>query len=123
MPRHPEEGRRTEQQLPSYHLAARFREDTVSQVVYTQAQELIHVNDCDLSAYRFLRPSQVAKEPPWYVVVLGDVPPEPLQHRLEEVLQSGERVSLPTEALVPLYHDDYRKFKKAPMLRHITRSP
>ena len=69
MPYNPEQGRRPEQQLPSYHLAARFREDTVSQRVYTQAQQIIHTTDYDLSAYRFLRPSQVAKEPPWYVVV------------------------------------------------------
>ena|SRR5438128_1425873 len=112
MPRHPEQGRRPEQQLPSYHLAARFREDTVSQTVYNQAQQIIQTSDCDLSAYRFIRPSQVAKEPPWYVVVLGDVPPEPLQQRFEEVLKPGERVSLPAEALVPLYQRRLHEIKK-----------
>ncbi len=86
MPKHPEQGRRPEQQFPSYHLAARFREDSVSQKVYTQAQELIRTTENDLSAYRFLRPSQVAKEPPWYVVVLGEVPL--YQRRLQE-MQKG----------------------------------
>ena len=112
MPRHPEQGRRPEQPLPSYHLAARFREDSVSQRVYTQAQQIIHTTDCDLSAYRFLRPSQVAKELPWYVVVLGEVPPEPLQQQFEAVLQPGERVSLPAEALIPLYQRRLQEIQK-----------
>src|SRR2546423_2704195 len=112
MPTHPEQGRRPEQQLPSYHLAARFREDSVSQTVYNQAQLIIHTTDCDLSAYRFLRPSQVAKEPPWYVVVLGDARPEPLHQQLEATLHTGERVSLPPETLVPLYQRRLQEIKK-----------
>ena len=122
MPYNPEQGRRPEQQLPSYHLAARFREDSVSQTVYNQAQELIRTTENELSAYRFLRPSQIAKEPPWYVVVLGDVPPQPLQQRFEDVLHPGERVTLPAEALVPLYQRRCRRSKKAPMWKHITLS-
>jgi hypothetical protein len=112
MPYHPEQGRGIEQQLPSYHLAARFREDSVSQTIYNQAQQIIHATDCDLSAYRFLRPSQVAKEPLWYVVVLGEVPPEPLQQQFEAVLKSGERVTLPPEALVPLYQRRLQEIQK-----------
>src|SRR5690242_16518665 len=112
MPTHPEQGRRPEQQLPSYHLAARFREDGVSQNVYNQAQQIIHTTGCELSAYRILRPSQMAKEPPWYVIVLGDVPPKPLHQQLEAVLKLGERVDLPAEALVPLYQRRLQEIKK-----------
>jgi hypothetical protein len=120
MPRHPEQGRRPEQQLPAYHLAARFREDTVSKQVYDQAQHIIHTTDNELSAYRFLRPSQIAKEPPWYVVVLGDTPPEAVHQQFEEVLKPGERVSLPAEALVPLYQRRLQEIKKGSWVEHHT---
>lgn len=112
MPRHPEQGTRPEQQLPSYYLAAWFREDSVSKKVYDQAQELIHVNDSDLSAYRFLRASEVAKEPPWYVVVLGDPSPQALQQQLTTTLNTGERVSLPAEDLALLYQRRWQEITK-----------
>ena len=61
-------------------------------------------------------PKSISKAPPspkrWYVVVLGDVPPEPLHQQFEAVLQPGERVTLPPEALIPLYQRRLQEIKK-----------
>jgi hypothetical protein len=61
-----------------YYLAARFPNKRAAEKPYMEAQEAIKA-DCDLSAYRFLVPQQMTTPLPWYVVVIGERPPDVLE--------------------------------------------
>src|SRR5207245_1622060 len=107
-----ERSQSSEQQPRGYYLAARFREDTLSKKVYTKTQDIIYKSDCDISAYRFLRPNQVGNEPPWYVVVIGERPPDQLHQKITEVLQPGEQTQIPEEVYTQLYQRRIQEAQK-----------
>lgn len=90
----------TENQMP-YYQAARYPNKTVAGKAYTPLQQLIFDEDCDLSAYRYLVPS----ERKWYVVVIGQQPSPQLHDRLRTILTTltrGEPVTLDTDTITLL---------------------
>ena len=87
-----------EKQHPAFYRAARYQSEESSEHPYDQAQQLIHDEPCDLSTYRL----RIGPEYQWHVAVLGDVPSEELVRRIEGVLKTGERVSLPDDVLTAL---------------------
>ncbi len=95
MPRNPEQGRPKEQQPLPYSLASRFATKQAAEQPYVAAQETIHTADCELSAYRFLIPSQQHMPKPWYVAVVGEKPAEAIHQQLTTILSAGEPASLP----------------------------
>lgn len=92
------QGEDQEKQTVAFYRAARYLSEASSEHPYDQAQQLIHDELCDLSTYRL----GIGPEYQWHVAVLGDVPPEGLVRRIEEVLKTGERVSLPDDVLTAL---------------------
>lgn len=74
-----------------YCRAARFAGEQPAGRAYIQAQEAIREPECDLSAYR-LRINDA-----WHVAVLGQTPPDELITKVEEILSSGEPVTLPPD--------------------------
>ena len=108
MPQPPKEGRpEYEPQFHPYYLAATFRTRDEAQEPYTRAQQMIERDeDVELSAYRFERrphdPKQQPLPRPWYVVVLGDAPPEPIQQQFQDILGAGELTQLSLETIVTL---------------------
>src|SRR5579864_4303254 len=109
-------GRRPEGQPPPYYLAATFRTSEETQEPYSKAEELIHLSDVDLSAFSFERRPRNPKHPPlarpWFVVVLGEQPPEPIEHQLQETLGGGEMTTLPLETIVTLADRRAKETKK-----------
>src|SRR5713101_8861471 len=99
-------GRRPEGQPVPYYLATSFLTREEAQEPYTRVQEIIQLSAIDLSAFSFERrqrdPSHPPLARPWYVVVLGGQPPEPIHQQLTEVLRAGELSSLPLETVVTL---------------------
>ncbi len=87
----------TQGQTP-YYQAARYPNKTTAGKAYTPIERIIHDAACDLSAYRFLVPS----EGKWYVVVIGEQPDAQLHERLKTILTSltrGEPTSLDEETV------------------------
>lgn len=87
-----------EKQHAPFYRAARYPSEASSEHPYDRAQQLIHDEPCDLSTYRL----RIGPEYQWDVAVLGDVPSEGLVRRIEDVLKTGERVSLPDDVLTAL---------------------
>jgi hypothetical protein len=81
-----------------YHRAARYMDEQASEAPYDQAQQTIYETPCDLSVYRLC----LGPELTWHVAVLGNLPPEGLNRRIEEILASGEQIALPDEVLAQL---------------------
>ncbi len=109
-------GRRPEGQPVPYYLATSFLTREETQEPYTRAQEIIQLPTVDLSAFSFERkprdPSHPPLARPWYVVVLGGQPPEPIHQQLTEVLRAGELSSLPLETIVTLAQRRAQETKK-----------
>jgi hypothetical protein len=109
---------RPEYQPAPYYLAATFTTREEAEQPYQRSQKLIYTptHDLDLSAYRFERqlrdPNQPALARPWYVVVLGERPPEPIDQQLLEILGGGEITSLPLETVVTLSKRRAQESKK-----------
>ena len=83
---------RVERASTPYYQAARFTGEKPAGRAYRQAREAIFTApDCDLSAYRF-HLSRV-----WHVAVVGEQPPEDLEHQLQKILSRGELTSLPEQ--------------------------
>jgi hypothetical protein len=91
-------GESQEKPRAAFYRAARYQSEEFSEHPYDQAQQLIHDEPCDLSTYRL----RIGPEYHWHVAVLGEVPPEGLVRRIEEVLKTGEPVSLPDDVLTVL---------------------
>src|SRR5713101_5798496 len=110
-------GRRPEGQPLPYYLAASFLTREEAQEPYTRVQEIIQLSAIDLSAFSFERrqrdPSHPPLARPWYVVVLGGQPPEPIHQQLTEVLRAGELSSLPLETVVTLAQRRAQETKKS----------
>ena len=90
----------TQEESP-YYQAARYPNKTTAGKAYTAIERIIHMEDCDLSAYRYLVPG----ERQWYVVVIGEQPIQQLHERLKTILTTlarGEAVSLDEDTLTLL---------------------
>ncbi len=90
----------SQEQTP-YYQAARFPKKRAAGKAYTPIEQIIHDAECELSAYRFLVPS----EGKWYVVVIGEKPDQQLHERLQTVLTTltrGEPAILDEETLLLL---------------------
>ena len=111
-------GRRSEGQPLPYYLAATFHTREEGQEPYTRAQAIIHTSgdEVKLSAILFERRPRDPKHPPlarpWLVVVLGDQPPEPIEHQMQELLGQGEMTTLPLETIVTLAKRRAQETKK-----------
>jgi hypothetical protein len=84
-----------------YYQAARYPNKTRAGKAYTASEQIIHDEDCDLSAYRYLVPG----EKKWYVVVIGEKPDQQLHERLKTILMTlarGEAVSLDEDTMTLL---------------------
>ncbi len=72
--------------------------------------------ELELSAFHFERRPHDPKQPPlprsWYVVVLGDTPPEPTQQQFHEILRTGEFTQLSLETIVTLAEGRESETKK-----------
>ena len=105
MPRRPEQPPRTEVPLFPFLLASRFDSRETSQAPYDTLQAIVREQQtlADFSVFRFIQnwPESISKAPPspkrWYVVVLGETPPEPLFTQVREALELGEPVAIPDE--------------------------
>ncbi|MFL5624086.1 MAG: hypothetical protein ACJ788_00640 [Ktedonobacteraceae bacterium] len=105
MPRRPEQPPRTEVPLFPFLLASRFDSKETSQAPYDTLQTIVREQQtlADFSVFRLIQnwPESISKAPPspkrWYVVVLGETPPEPFFTQVRDALQLGEPVAIPDE--------------------------
>lgn len=93
--RDPDRLQQKEQARNSYHRAARYPHEDASEAPYDTLRQLIFDEPCNLSAYRL----RVGEALEWHVAVLGEHPLDELQRRIEDVLATGEPVTLPQEIL------------------------
>jgi hypothetical protein len=96
-----------------YYQAARYPNKTAAGKAYTPIEQIIHEEDCDLSAYRYLVPS----EHKWYVVVIGEQPAPKLHERLKTILTTltrGESVSLDDATVIALLARRVQQIPKGP---------
>jgi hypothetical protein len=76
-----------------YRQAVRFPDEPTSNIAYETTRDIIHTEPCDLSLYRTaLMPAM-----DWYVLVLGQQPPEPLRERIDQAMSTGVAVELPED--------------------------
>jgi len=103
-----------------YYLAARFRlkEEPLSQKVYTQAQEVIRTTDCDLSTYCFLAQQELTQPRPWYVVTIGETPPDEIHQKMTTILSQGEMTTLPQRAIDELLERRAEEIQKGSWREH-----
>ncbi len=91
MPR-PEQG-----PLP-YQRANRFPGERPAGRAYTAAEQVLYeAPESDVSVFR-LQVNQL-----WYVAALGVVPPAPVLHAIERILDTGESAELPTDVWQALH--------------------
>ena len=93
-----------------YYQAARFQSKQKAGAVYFPLQQYIFEvkDDCDLSVYRFRH------EGTWYVVVVGDKPPESIHVAIEAKLTNGVLVSLGEDVLAYLQDRRARAIQLGP---------
>jgi hypothetical protein len=91
--RDPKRSQKQESPKAPFHRAARYPDELSSEPPYNQAQQLIHDESCELSAYRL----RIAPEYRWHVAVLGNPRPTELVRRIEEILVTREQVTLPED--------------------------
>ena len=120
MPRHPEQKRSFKEHEPlSYYLASTFKTRKDAEQPYQRVQEIVFspTYDLELSAFHFEKKPHDPRMPPlarpWFVVVLGEKPPEPIEQRLLETLGSGEITALPLETVVTLAQSRHQPPGKA----------
>jgi hypothetical protein len=117
MPRPPERKASFKEHQPlPYYLAASFLTKAESQAPYDKAQEIsFHF---ELSAFHYERKPHDPKMPPlprpWFVVVLGERPPEPIERQLRGILGSGEMTTLELETVVTLARRRSEEISKRP---------
>lgn len=108
--RDPNRKQKQEPQKATFHRAARYPNETSSEQPYAQAQQAIYETPCDLSTYRL----QIGPEYEWHVAVLGSPPPEELLRRVEEILATGEQVTLSDEAVAALTLRRLQQIQRGP---------
>ena len=108
-----QEGKPEQEPIP-YYKAARFKAEQIAGEAYFQAQAAIFdTPECDLSVYRF----HIKRI--YHLAVLGDHPSEDLEQKLQEILSTGEPVSLPPNILKLLAERRSQAIKKGPWVeRH-----
>src|SRR2546421_853044 len=98
MPRPPEQPPRTEVPRFPFLLSSRFDSRETSQAPYDSIQAVVHNDIADFSVFRMIQnwPESMSKAPPsqkrWYVVAIGNPPPEPLFTQVTEAISMGEPV-------------------------------
>lgn len=90
-PEHPRGPRNSEREPSSYFQVSRFEAERLARATYSQIQDLLFENRCDLSTYRFLL------ENVSHVAVLGHQPPQELEPELRSLLDRGEAATVPLE--------------------------
>ncbi len=105
-----------------YYQAARYPNKTAAGKAYNPIQQIIHNEQCDLSAYRYFAP----QERKWYVVVIGNQPPAQLHGRLKTILTTltrGEPAKLAEEVIVFLLGRRLEQSQIAPWVEHHYSAP
>jgi hypothetical protein len=112
-PHQPSEGNPEQEPIP-YHRAARLRGKRPAGEAYVQAQDAIYGTPvCDLSVYRF-HINRI-----WHVAALGELPPEDLAQKLQEILSTGEATALPPQVLKLLIERRNQAMREGPYVeRH-----
>jgi len=101
-------------------LSSRFESKETSQKPYDTIQAIVHDKEVDFSAFRLIQnwPESMAKAPPsskrWYVVVLGNRPPEPIAKQVTTAIHMGEPVDIPDEAVAELVRRRLAETAKRP---------
>src|SRR5437879_5187768 len=110
MPRTPEHPPEIERVAMPFLMSSRFESKEASQGPYDTLQTILHERvDLEFSAFRLLQnwPESLSKAPPstkrWYVVAIGDTPPEPVFAQVAEAINQGELAPIPDEAVAELY--------------------
>jgi hypothetical protein len=94
-------------------LAAQFATKDAAEKPCTQAQEVIRTIECELSVFRFLVPDQ-RTTPRWFVVALGETPPDAVQQRIMTILSQGELTRLPEQVVAALLERRATQIKRGP---------
>ena len=88
------------QEQAPYYLAARFQNEQRAGAVYFPLQQYIFTvkDDCDLSVFRF----KSTRNNTWYVVVVGEKPPDSVHVTIEARLTNGTLTTLDADVLTYL---------------------
>jgi hypothetical protein len=120
MPLPPEREPSQETPLFPFILASRFDNRETSQAPYDAIQHIVRTKEVDFSVFRLIQnwPESMSKAPPstkhWYVVVLGETPPEPIARQVKEALHTGEPVDIPDEAIAELAQRRLKEIAQRP---------
>ena len=89
----------TQKETP-YYLAARFPNEQKAGATYFPLQQMIFIakDECDLSVFRF----KSTRNNTWYVVVIGEKPPDSLHITIEGQLTNGILTTLDADVLTYL---------------------
>ena len=106
----------------SYSLAATFLTREAGHEPHQKVKRIIEGNEeLELSSFLYERVPHNPKDPPlqrpWYIAIIGETPPEPVQQQFQEILQAGELTQLSLEAMVTLA--DMRRQEARPGYRAI----
>lgn len=124
MPGSPEHPPRPEIPPPPFLLAARFPSREASQTPYDALQGIVRDQQVELSVFRLIHnwPESMSKAPPsnnkWYVAILGESPPEPIQKRVVEAMSMGEQVALPDLVVAEMARRRLLETAKGPYIEH-----
>src|SRR5579859_2748637 len=87
-------------------LSSRFEKEKEAINSYDAIQQILRDQDGDLgiSAYRLLQnwQEEPSSNKPWFVIALGETPPEPVATQLAEILNKGETALIPDEVIAKL---------------------
>jgi len=120
MPRPPEQSRPVENLVPPFLLSSRFESREASQAPYDAIQAIVRNDIADFSVYRLLQnwPESMSKAPAsnkrWYVVAVGNPPPEPLFTQVTEAITMGEPVPIPDEVTTMLIEKRMKEIAARP---------
>ena len=101
-------------------LASRFDNRKTSQAPYDAIQSIVRTKEVDFSVFRLIQnwPESMSKAPPstkrWYVVVLGETPPDPFVQQVTEALHQGEPVEIPDEAFAEMAQRRLKEIAQRP---------
>ena len=91
-------------EMPFIH-ASRFAQKTTSIEVYDKLESMNRENkDTYVSVYRLYQNWQEAESSnkPWFVIILGETPPEPLAKEMLQTLRRGEITMVPDDVIALL---------------------
>ena len=105
MPRPPEQQSGHEIIREPFLLSSRFATKEAAEVPYNALQQILREReDVDFSVYRILQNWQEEQptKKPWFVVTLGETPPEPVVKQVTEIINQGEVSPLPNQVVLQL---------------------